>query len=239
MAANTNAGTGLSLKWLYLAWISLAFTCLAFMVFGMLEQGDPTPRIERVFGDATLFALGTYIVGQLIALIILSLLLKKNNLTWQVVGLRGRLTKQAVMYAVLGWIVAFFLFYVIEKIAGSVGLRMFWNEGDFLNRGSMLHVVLISIGTIIIAPVVEEIIYRGYILSALMAKFRTSTAVILSALIFGSIHVGIGPGLAIYIFLGAFIPAWLFLRFDSIYPCILMHFINNIVVYLVIPFFFG
>ncbi len=68
---------------------------------------------------------------------------------------------------------------------------------------------------------------------------RPSVAAVLSALIFASIHLGIGPGMVVYIFLGGLIPAYLFIRFRSIYPCVLMHFLNNVVAYVVIPLTVG
>jgi membrane protease YdiL (CAAX protease family) len=92
---------------------------------------------------------------------------------------------------------------------------------------------------LVVAPIAEEIIYRGYILQALLARFSPLTAAVLSSLIFASVHVAIGPGMVIYLFLGALIPAFLYIRFRSIYPCVLMHFLNNVVAYVVIPLVVG
>ncbi len=225
----------LPLKWLYLAWLSLAFTWLVFIVCGVIEQGDPTQLIKRIFGDVALFAMGAYIVGLVISVLILRRLLHKSGMGWQSVGLRGHLTARGALYALLGWFIAFWLFYLVQMATGHFGIRMFWNEGDFFKHGSIFHMAFLFAGPVVVAPIAEEIIYRGFVLSALLARFRTPQAVTMSALIFASIHIGMGPGLAIYILLGAFIPAYLYLRFGNIYPCILMHLLNNIVVYFVIP----
>ncbi len=229
----------LSLKWLPVAWIGLGFTTLVFVVFGMVEQGDPTRMIEARFGDVPLFAFAVYTIGLLVALLVLRYLLSRRQLGWRNVGVTGRLSSKSVLYAFIGWLVAFFLYYIVETSITRVGIKMFWNEGDFFGLDTPWRVVGICLATLVIAPIAEEILYRGYVLQALLAKFSTTLAALLSALIFASIHIGIGPGMVVYLFLGGLIPAYLYIRFRSIYPCVLMHFLNNIVAYVVIPLVVG
>jgi membrane protease YdiL (CAAX protease family) len=112
---------------------------------------------------------------------------------------------------------------------------MFWSESDFLALDSPARVLVVVIATLIVAPVAEELIYRGYVLQALHGRMRAPVAAVLSALVFSSIHVGIGLGLALYIFLGGLILAYLYLKFRNVYACVLMHLLNNIVAYIVIP----
>ena len=231
--------TRLSLKWLPVAWVGLAFTTLVFVVFGIIEQGDPTHLIEARFGDVPLFAFAAYTIGLIVALFILRYLLSRRHLGWRNVGVTGGLSGTAVLYAFGGWFVAFFLYYLVETILTRFGVRMFWNEGDFFALDTPWRVIGICLATLVVAPIAEEIIYRGYVLQALLAKFSPLLAAVLSSLIFASIHIGIGPGMVIYLFLGAFIPAFLFIKFRSIYPCVLMHFLNNVVAYIVIPLVVG
>ncbi|MDX2411092.1 MAG: type II CAAX endopeptidase family protein [Woeseiaceae bacterium] len=231
--------TRLSLKWLPVAWVGLAFTTLVFVVFGMIEQGDPTRLIQARFGDVPLFAFATYTIGLIVALFILRYLLSRRHLGWRNVGVTGGLSGRAVLYAFGGWFVAFFLYYLVETILARFGVRMFWNEGDFFGLDTTWRVIGICLATLVIAPIAEEIIYRGYVLQALLAKFSPLLAAVLSSLVFASIHIGIGPGMVIYLFFGALIPAFLFIKFRSIYPCVLMHFLNNLVAYIVIPLVVG
>ena len=225
----------LSLKWLPVAWIGLGFTTLVFMVFGMVEQGDPTHVIETLFGDVPLFAFMVYTIGLLVALLVLRYLLRRRQLGWRDVGLRGGLSKTAALYAIGGWFVAFFLYYLVETTLAWVGVRMFWDEGAFFGFDTAWRVIGICLAALVVAPIAEEIIYRGYVLQSLLARFSSPPAAILSALIFASIHIGVGPGMVVYLFLGGLIPAYLYIKFRSIYPCVLMHFLNNIVAYLIIP----
>ncbi len=228
----------LPLRWLPIAWLGLAFTSFVFVIFGMIEQGDPTQLIERKFGDAGLFAFMLYGLGVVIALFVLRRLLYRHDLGWRDVGVTGGFTRTAFLYGVGGWLVAFLLYYGISSAVEAAGIRMFWNEGAFFALDSVWRVAGIVLAAVIVAPVAEEILYRGYVLGALLDRFSPVVAAVLSALIFASIHVTVGPGMVIYLFVGALIPAYLFIRFRSVAPCILMHFLNNVVAYLVIPLLF-
>jgi len=231
--------TKLSLKWIPIAWFSLAFTFFVFIVFGTIQQGDPTRLIEELFGNVALFAFVIYGIGLVIAVFVLFILLKRRNLGWQDVGFSGHLTKQATLYAIIGWFISFWLYYLMDNILGYFGIPMFWNESNFFGYNSIQGFIIIAIVAVIASPIAEEIIYRGYMLPALLTKFKPTIAIILSGLIFASVHIGIGLGLAIYIFLGALILAFLYFKFENIYSCILMHFLNNLVAYLFIPLLFG
>ena len=146
-------------------------------------------------------------------------------------GVTGRLSRTALLYAFGGWLVAFLLYYFIEMALASVGVRMFWNEGAFFGLETIRRVIGICLATLVVAPIAEEILYRGYVLQALLDKFSPLRAAILSALIFASIHIAIGPGMVVYLFLGGLIPAFLYIKFKSVYPCVIMHFLNNVVAY--------
>lgn len=76
------------------------------------------------------------------------------------------------------------------------------------------------------APAVcEEMLFRGVILHSLKAKYRVSSAIVITAVLFGIFHMSlvklIPTGL---LGLALCIVAW---WTDSIYPAMLMHFINN------------
>lgn len=225
----------LSLGWIWLAWLAPAFTVLGFVLFGFIARGDPTPMIERLFGDTGRFAFLIYTVGQGVAAIALTALAKSRGVGVRDLGFRRGLTKKGALFAVGGWFTAFWLYYLIEKLAGLVGIDMFWNESNFLALDSPWKVAIVIVATLIVAPLAEEMVYRGYVLQALLERVRAPSAAVLSALVFSSIHIGIGIGLAVYTFFGALLLAYLYVKFKSVYPCVLMHLMNNIVAYIVIP----
>ncbi len=229
----------LPLKWMYLPWFSLIFTVIVFTILGVIVQGDPNVLLAEIGLESAVAAFGLTIIGTLLTVVLLGLLLRKKGFKWADVGLKGKLTFKSALFALLGWIISFFLFYIIQVITEKLGISMFWKENpDFIKTDSVINIILILIGPVLIASIAEEIIFRGYLLNALLSKFKLQTAVILAAMVFASIHLFLGPGFLIYIFLGAFIPIYLYLKFDSLYPAMLMHFFNNLVSYIVIPILF-
>lgn len=88
-------------------------------------------------------------------------------------------------------------------------------------------IILAIFVLVIIAPIVEEILFRGFILQTFLAKFGPKTASAISALIFTFVHFefqSMGK-----IFLLGLVLNWVFMRSKSIWPCIGFHVINNAV----------
>lgn len=81
------------------------------------------------------------------------------------------------------------------------------------------------ISAVIIAPVAEEILCRGIILKGFLNNYSAKSAIILSALIWGILHLNIWQ------FVGAFLAGifigWIFFKTKSILACIWIHAINN------------
>lgn len=77
----------------------------------------------------------------------------------------------------------------------------------------------------IAAPICEECLFRGIILSALLRRYSPRKAIIWSAIIFGIAHMN--PWQFIAAFLIGCAIGWLFWRTKSIWPGIFMHWLNN------------
>jgi uncharacterized protein len=91
-------------------------------------------------------------------------------------------------------------------------------ENDYGIYGAILKIV-------IIAPVIEELIFRGVIMHGLMRNYSKFTAVFVSALMFALFHLNPWQFPATFV-LGILLGI-LMLRTRNIYLCILGHAINN------------
>ena len=88
----------------------------------------------------------------------------------------------------------------------------------------------ISIG--IVAPLAEEMVFRGAILRKLLGRFGEKwhwVAILISAVIFGAVHGNI-PQFVHAALIGLLL-GWMYYRTGSILPGVLLHWVNNTVAY--------
>ncbi len=80
------------------------------------------------------------------------------------------------------------------------------------------------------APLVEELVFRGAILKALLGAFRSHwVAILISALVFALIHAN--PAQMPHAFLIGLLLGWMYYRSGSILPGVALHWVNNTVAY--------
>ncbi len=79
---------------------------------------------------------------------------------------------------------------------------------------------------VLLAPILEELIFRGIILDGFLKLYTPRKAIIWSSLLFAIFHLNPWQ-LPVALILGAFI-GWVYYKTKSIWPCILIHFTNNL-----------
>jgi uncharacterized protein len=86
------------------------------------------------------------------------------------------------------------------------------------------------IGAVFIAPILEEMVFRGILLNGLLSRYSPRYAITLSALIFGLIH---GKPLQMWgTFVVGLILGWIYFKTMSIGTTIILHsFLNSIVLF--------
>ena len=87
------------------------------------------------------------------------------------------------------------------------------------------HNVIGIITIAFLAPLLEEVLFRGAIQGYMMRYFKPWVAIVCSALIFGLIHMN--PVQIVYATLLGVILGWIYYRTGSLLPVILGHVLNN------------
>lgn len=101
-------------------------------------------------------------------------------------------------------------------------------EGDFGFWGAFTKVA-------IVAPVIEELIFRGIILNGFKRNYSPAKAVVISALLFALFHLNPWQFPATFV-LGLLL-GWIFIRTDNIILAIVGHSINNSLVLIDVTYF--
>ncbi len=125
----------------------------------------------------------------------------------------------AIVLAMVIWFTDFWLqlfFFLDDGKKDGLSLQ------TEINHFGILSIVIASC---LLAPIAEEIFFRGILLKGLQEKFKSFPAIIISALLFAAIHFS--PKDFISLFVAAFGYALLTIKAQSILPAILAHTINN------------
>ncbi|TAE32213.1 MAG: CPBP family intramembrane metalloprotease [Cytophagales bacterium] len=83
----------------------------------------------------------------------------------------------------------------------------------------------IIITAVLAAPILEEILLRGIVLDGFLKRYSPTKAIIWSAVLFGVMHLI--PLQALNAFFLGLAMGWVYYRTCSLWPVILMHFVNN------------
>lgn len=196
--------------------VSVVYT-LTIQLYSMLNPGIQIDLLALVMACTDQIS----IVSGAITLVVLAaffLLRRKNPL--KETGFRfahGR-------YVFLGCGIAPVFYTAVTIVLGL--LPEAWLE-DYAEASAALNQegILVVIATVIIAPVVEEVIFRGLILSRLSRALPGWLAVLISALLFGVCHGQIVW--VAYAFVLGVVFGFLSLRARSIWPSLVAHLFFN------------
>jgi membrane protease YdiL (CAAX protease family) len=124
----------------------------------------------------------------------------------------------------------FMLLYLVVWLVS--GRHLTSPDGEVIRSLGRFYQVIAIVATGIFAPLCEELFFRGALYSAMRKSLSRNRALILNALVFALLHLK-WQGLPSLFALGL-IFAYLYDETESIFPSIIAHAINNIVVLSVI-----
>lgn len=117
--------------------------------------------------------------------------------------------------------------YEVEKLGGQIDTRDFLSATLIDARWPGLLSELFTAA--VVAPVCEEILFRGFLFNGLRARMGVWGAAIVSSLIFGGLHDYSWFGMATIALFGM-LTCWVFVRTGSLWPGILLHALSNFVI---------
>lgn len=163
------------------------------------------------------------IAPQLLMLIPIALVFLWRKVSWQEIGFFP--FKWADVAIGIGLLIFVYFLTIINNLIMTLLGIITQAETIFEVLEQIDSLAVFAIATTVIAPIFEEIFFRGFLFKGFRQKYGWKIALILSALIFSLFHGQVATLLPTFL-LGALF-AYMHQRTGSIIPSIIMHFLVN------------
>ncbi|WP_346881747.1 CPBP family intramembrane glutamic endopeptidase [uncultured Algibacter sp.] len=138
-----------------------------------------------------------------------------NRLNKTKVGFNLKITRNIFFFGFL---------ILVYQISIKIPVIFLDRSPEYLSKPLSINYIL---GAILLAPIVEEIIFRGVILKGFLMSYSPKTAIFLSSLLFGLMHLYIVQGIGAFIF-GLYV-GYIYYKIRSVGMIIILHSVNNAV----------
>ena len=169
--------------------LALILIVLASVYFGIVTQGQNVEAMPQMVADSTPYQL---VALQIWLLFVLMKSMKRDGMTWKDLGWKigesQQLWREVIIGAVPGIVLAMLYVFILSPLLTS--LQQIW---DYVPAGELFtalgaSLIPFAIADVLLAPFVEESIYRGYGLTRLLGKFSQPAAIAISCFFFGILH---------------------------------------------------
>ncbi len=206
--------------------VALAFLMLAAARIGII----PHSWGEFLLQDSPTAQVGQYLVALILEAGII------GSLVWFRKAKRTDLGLQRFQWRWLAYTVALYILLIFVGFIANSIVKVLWPVVD-LDQVQNVYpfghatwaVYLSFVTSVLIAPIVEETLFRGLLFGSLANRFSAILAAIVSSAIFAVLHGQLN--VMIYTFCLGLILCWLYKRSGSILPGILLHLLNNVIAF--------
>ena len=195
---------------------------------GIISSREALDMASGIITTGTLWLLNIANIVSIALIVAVVLGFYKEKLSS--LGLTTKKIPKALLYGVVGFVVAFI-------VAGIVGYPIQQQFGvdptqEALSQTAavpgLLPIVFLS--GVVIAPIAEEIVFRGYLYKAFRDRFKPSYAIILSAALFSAIHLELLAAAPLFVI--GIVLAYVYEKTGNLMAPITLHVLNNAVAFL-------
>lgn len=209
----------------YLSYLVIIVGFLVIRVIGALQSYGVLPKATSLEG----YLLNAFIqIGLLFGLSIFmfsGLQKQKVKTTFRFYGYKKISLKAVFITLVIGVIIYFLNIFVasfFDTFLSSIGYS--FSQGESMQSYPVSLLVLNLLCTAVLPAICEETAHRGMLLKG-NSGLSSKMAIIISGLLFGLMHLNIEQ--FFYATLIGFFLGYITLLCDSIYPAMIVHFVNN------------
>lgn len=183
------------------AWVAIALFGSQYLVMGALII------LNRVFGIQfvdnatfeTILSAVIYVVCLAVTIFLPWLVLKEKT-TRDELGLRGLLTWTDIGLALVGFVLSLIIAFVITAIMQWLLPFVDWEqkqEVGYENISGTTDMLMAFIALVVIAPIAEEIVFRGWLYGKLRLRISAWPAILLVSVLFGVVHLQVNVAVSV------------------------------------------
>ena len=215
-----------------MSWIGVPLLLLSAFRFAAPYDANIQNFVQGVStGDITA-SFQLTVLGGLASLGLVWLVLHKYKLSWGSLGLRKFNVVKASLLVVSMFVVFFALAWtalIVTKLL-LPGFDPNQEQVNEFTKAITGNTKLISfLALVIIPPIIEEILFRGFMFPAFSGKVGIFFGALFSSLLFGFAHLQANVG--VYTVVLGLLLCFMYKRTNSIIPGIVLHMINNYVAF--------
>jgi len=158
--------------------------------------------------------------------------LRRYKVGWQVVGWR----RPVNLWKTLVYLVALLIGFVVVSALLLAGLGMLVHgfnpnqaqTNDF-TTGAAQHLSISIIALVLVPPVLEETVFRGFIFPAIAKRTGLVWGAVISSVIFGLAHWQ--ANISVYTFVLGLVLCFMYVKLKSTVPGMVLHMLNNLLAF--------
>jgi membrane protease YdiL (CAAX protease family) len=158
---------------------------------------------------------------------VVALYLRHYKVGWSMVGWRQVNWIKAVKYLVCILIIFVILSNLVLALVSILIPAFNANQAQTneFTGATNSHTSLALIALVLLPPILEETIFRGFLFPALAKKWGVAWGAVISSAVFGIAHAQ--ANISIYTFVLGLLLCFMYVRLKSIFPGMAVHMLNN------------
>jgi membrane protease YdiL (CAAX protease family) len=200
------------------------------------------PNSHQVLDNSVAAQFVYILIAEGLAAYFVFLIVKRRGLGLSAIGLGRKPNRSDLIRAAIGF-GAFYVLLITASVvinAISPDLTNQKQNVGFDNLNSGLETAVAFISLVILPPLGEEILVRGYLYSGLRKVMRFFPALLVTSLLFGAAHLQVGGGTALVwaaaidTFLLSIVLVYLREKTGALYAGMVVHMLNNLLAFFVV-----